>query len=299
MDLVQIRYFLALAESLNFTRAAERCNVTQPALTRSIQRLEDELGGPLLLRERSLTQLTELGRAMLPLLQRTYVAAEEARTKAATLQRQEAGVAPLRLGLCSLAAASSLAPVLRALADRFGAAFELTLIRGTSERLTEMLLHGELDAALLPAAELDSERLNRWLLFEDGLVVLAPAGHRLAALQTVPVGALRGETVLVDPEEGCALRRAFGRLCEGGALPVRHQVSGPESAAQLAAAGLGVALAAGRQPILAGLARRFLDDPAARQSIMLATVAGRPAGRAVDAFIKLARARNWAEPDAA
>ena len=71
MDLVQIRYFLALAETLNFTRAAERCNVTQPALTRSIQRLEDELGGPLLLRERNLTQLTELGRAMLPLLEQT------------------------------------------------------------------------------------------------------------------------------------------------------------------------------------------------------------------------------------
>ena len=50
MDLTQIRYFLALARTLNFTRAAEACNVTQPALTRSIQRLEEELGGPLLLR---------------------------------------------------------------------------------------------------------------------------------------------------------------------------------------------------------------------------------------------------------
>ena len=55
MDLTQIRYFLALAQTLNFTRAAEACHVIQPALTKSIQRLEEELGGPLLLRERALT----------------------------------------------------------------------------------------------------------------------------------------------------------------------------------------------------------------------------------------------------
>ena len=69
MDLTQIRYFLALARTLNFARAAEACNVTQPAPAKSIQRLEEGLGGPLLLRERALTQLPPLGRAMLPLLE--------------------------------------------------------------------------------------------------------------------------------------------------------------------------------------------------------------------------------------
>ena len=76
MELSQVRYFLALAKTLNFTRAAEACNVTQPALTRAIQRLEEELGGPLLYRERSLTHLTDLGKAMLPHLDAAYMAAE-------------------------------------------------------------------------------------------------------------------------------------------------------------------------------------------------------------------------------
>ncbi len=110
MDLVQIRYFLALARTLNFTRAAEQCNVTQPALTRSIQRLEDELGGPLLLRERSLTQLTELDRAMLPLLERIADAAEAVRAGAESLRRRD--TAPLRLGLCTPVTTALLVPVL-------------------------------------------------------------------------------------------------------------------------------------------------------------------------------------------
>ncbi|MBZ9734380.1 LysR family transcriptional regulator [Mesorhizobium sp. CA18] len=62
MEISQVRYFLAVAKELNFTRAAEQCNVTQPALSRAIKLLEDEFGGPLFHRERRFTHLTELGR---------------------------------------------------------------------------------------------------------------------------------------------------------------------------------------------------------------------------------------------
>ena len=290
MDLVQIRYFLTLARTLNFTRAAEQCNVTQPALTRSIQRLEDELGGPLILRERSLTQLTELGRAMLPLLERTAEAAEAVRAGAESLRRQDA--APLRLGLCTLVTTAVLVPVLKELAARF-TGLELTLTHGPSARLVEMLLHGELDAALLPEAEIVAERLNRWPLFEDSLIILAPPGHRFAALEAVPLAALDGEVVLVRTEEGCALSRALERLRGDAGIQVRHRASSEEGIAHMVSAGLGVALAAGRQPSLDGVIRRKLSDPAAQQRVMLAVVAGRPPGRAVDAFVKLARARDW------
>ena len=64
VELYQIRYFLAAAETLNFTKAAEGCAVTQPTLTRAIKKLEDELGGQLFHRERNNTHLTELGREM-------------------------------------------------------------------------------------------------------------------------------------------------------------------------------------------------------------------------------------------
>src|ERR1043165_6064289 len=89
MEMQQVRYFLALAGTLNFTRAAEQANVGQPALTRAIQQLEAELGGPLFHRERQRTHLSELGRIMLPYLQNIFDQTEAAREHAKSLKRLE------------------------------------------------------------------------------------------------------------------------------------------------------------------------------------------------------------------
>ena len=66
MEMHQVRYFLAVARTLNFTRAAEECNVAQPSLTRAIKLLEGELGGDLFRRERPRAMLTPLGERMYP-----------------------------------------------------------------------------------------------------------------------------------------------------------------------------------------------------------------------------------------
>src|SRR6266487_2742508 len=72
MEMHQVRYFLAVADELNFTRAATKCNVSQPSLTRAIKLLEGELGGPLFHRERANTHLSELGRTVQPHLAQIY-----------------------------------------------------------------------------------------------------------------------------------------------------------------------------------------------------------------------------------
>src|SRR5215469_14784213 len=91
MEMQQVRYFLATASELNFTRAAERCNVTQPSLTRAIRHLEEELGGDLFRRERPQAQLTELGQRMHPLLKQCYESAHGARSLAAAINSGEIG----------------------------------------------------------------------------------------------------------------------------------------------------------------------------------------------------------------
>src|ERR687887_2614973 len=97
MEMHQVRYFLATVGELNFTKAAEKCNVTQPSLTRAIKQLEDELGGDLFRRERPQAQLTELGQRMLPLLRQCYEAAMGARSLAAAIKSGEVGALKLAL----------------------------------------------------------------------------------------------------------------------------------------------------------------------------------------------------------
>src|SRR6266511_5596282 len=82
MEMHQIRYFLAVCDCLNFTRAAETCNVTQPALTRAVQKLEEELGGLLFRRERKYTHMTDLGHLVRPQLEAILTQSEQAKTTA-------------------------------------------------------------------------------------------------------------------------------------------------------------------------------------------------------------------------
>ena len=107
MEMHQVRYFLAVAQLLNFTRAAEECNVTQPSLTRAIKQLEAELGGDLFRRERP-TQMTELGQRMHPLLKQCYEAAAGARSLASSFKSGEIGA--LRIALAHSVDLSLLIP---------------------------------------------------------------------------------------------------------------------------------------------------------------------------------------------
>jgi DNA-binding transcriptional LysR family regulator len=146
MEFYQIRYFLALARSLNFTRAAEQCNVTQPALTKAIQKLESELGGVLIHRERHLTQLTDLGKLVLPSLERVYVASESVRALAEEFQPRKVG--PLQIALASCISASILEAALIEVA-KFVPGLQVELIEGEPAEIDNMLLSGVVSAAII------------------------------------------------------------------------------------------------------------------------------------------------------
>src|SRR3954451_5047651 len=95
MEMHQIRYFLAVCEELNFTRAADSCHVAQPSLTRAVKLLEEELGGALFHRGRARSNLTELGRLMRPYLEETYRQSQQATDLAARLPKLEIRHFPL------------------------------------------------------------------------------------------------------------------------------------------------------------------------------------------------------------
>jgi DNA-binding transcriptional LysR family regulator len=281
MELYQIRYFAALCSTLNFTRAAELCNVTQPALTRAIQRLEDELGGPLLQRERNLTQLTELGRLMRPLLEQTLAAADAVKESAGKFSKNE--VAAIRVGLPQAVSARVVAGSLAELIRRIPS-LEVTLKTAPQEALVAALLDGTLDAALLVDRADLPERLDRWPLFSEGYRIAFSPEHRFTALDEVGPEALADEIVIERPGCDAIARLAMPRL--------RHRGETDEHIQQLAALSRFVAIVPEHLPVAPPLEVRRLADPTMRRTITLATVGGRRHSPALESFIKLNRARD-------
>jgi DNA-binding transcriptional LysR family regulator len=277
MELSQVRYFATLCKTLNFTRAAEQCNVTQPALTRAIQRLEDELGGPLIFRERNLTQLE----AMLD--------AADAATALAAAKRQHTpsslkiGLGP---GIGAAAVADAVKEVLKALPDA-----KIHFEESGPAALIEAMLTDMLDCALL-ADDCDMpERLNRWPLYTDRAVAVLPAEHELAARNTVTARDLLEETIIVSDRCG----GFAGQLAAITGFSLRLQSCNGAAAQMLdlVAAGLGVALLSDRLRIAAPLTSRIFTEPELPRRIMLTAVAGRPLNPAAASFVKLCRARAF------
>ncbi len=289
MELHQVRYFVSLCRTLNFTRAAAECNVTQPALTRAIQRLEEELGGPLLFRERTMTQLTPLGRAMLPHLHSMLTAAETAhRIADEQLGRQQSS---LRVGLGPAISASRVSEVVGRLA-RHHPDMAVQFEEAAVPALIEAMLADSLDCALLPDGPDLPERLHRWKLCEERCVVVLPAGHSLAACDALRTEDLAGETLLVGERcGGFALRLIEA---SGARFTLRRCGGSWVQMLDLVAAGLGLALLPDALAIGAGLVSRPLAAPQLARSVLLTLVSGRPQGATVANFVKLCRARAFA-----
>src|SRR5438874_1530362 len=159
LEMHQVRYFLAVAEELNFTRAAEKCNVAQPSLTRAIRQLEAELGGDLFRRERPHAQLTELGERMHPLLKQCYDSALGAKSLASAIKDGEIG--SLKLALSHTINLQLLTSHLTEL-NRIFSRLEVNLLRGTAPEIVELLKSGEAELAISADLGEGWERLERW-----------------------------------------------------------------------------------------------------------------------------------------
>src|SRR3954447_15260170 len=157
MEMHQIRYFLAVCEELNFTRAAERCNVAQPSLTRAIKLLEEELGGQLFHRERTNTHLSELGRMVKPHLEEVYAQAQEAKRQALDFTKLKK--IRLRLGVMCTIQPDELIDLVSGLQSRHPG-IELEVVDASAAQLEDRLLNGDLEVAIycIPGQESD-ERL--------------------------------------------------------------------------------------------------------------------------------------------
>lgn len=289
MEMHQVRYFLAVARTLNFTRAAGECNVTQPSLTRSIQKLEEEFGGLLFRRERALTHLTDLGREMLPHLQRTYDAAQAAKSLAKQIGKAQ--VAPLSLGLSDTVHASQIGELIGEVASALSG-FELSLRTGSSADILAAAMSGDIDVVIVERPQDAPERLEAWELYRRDYVVVMRDDNVLAAANGLQLTDLDHAT-WIERTHDDELR--FKGFCEeAGVNPsFSHKVESDVHIRQLVLAGLGCALLPDDMSLGPRLVSRQILDRDVSKVIILGTIAGRYRSAPVDAFIRAARARSW------
>ncbi len=236
MELAQIRTFLAVAECGSFSRAAERLFLTQPAVSKRVAQLEEELGVPLFDRMGHRVVLTGAGRLLLEEGEAILEGVEECRRRIASLDATPAGTLPLgtshHIGLHRLPA------VLERYVERHPAV-RLELAFLGSEQACHQVLHGSLELAVVTLPERLEEELQAREVWPDPLAVVVSPGHPLAGRRCPPAELTRYDALL--PSGGTQTRALVERALEAhGVRPrVAQQTDFLETLKRLAAIGLG------------------------------------------------------------
>ena len=290
MEMHQVRYFLAVSRTLNFTRAADECNVTQPSLTRAIKQLEAELGGDLFRRERPAAQLTELGQRMHPLLKQCYEAASGARALASSFKSGEVGA--LRIALTHAIDLALLIPYLDQIKRQFNR-LEFRFLRGSNLEVAEFLKKGEAELGIAAEIGEDWDRLDTWPLFTESFGVVVNKRHPLASREEIGFDDLRAEQLL--SRRYCEHSdRLNNSLREHGIDVDRsHEISSERDLIQLLEADIGVAVMPHTASIPATLKRAAVEGLDARRTVHLYGVAGRERTAVASAVMRMLRGADW------
>jgi DNA-binding transcriptional LysR family regulator len=294
VELYQIRYFLALCETLNFARAAERCHVSQPSLTRAIQKLEGELGGLLIRRERRRTHLTELGELTRPMLQE--IQAQTDRIKATAKRHLNQEKKTLRLGVLPSIGPLRFARFFAQVSEDAG--IELQLDEAPMPALCDLMFRGELNAAVVVAhAERIDDRLRCHPLYRERLVCAMLRDHPLARRDSVRLRDLEGQNFLM--RTNCESKDLILENCrqQGLKLHIAYRSGREDWVQAMVAAGCGVTIMPEFCRSLPEIATRPLINPELVREIALATVAGRPHGQPIACILRALCARKWGDAE--
>ena len=241
MELRQLKYFLAVADELHFTRAARKLHVAQPALSQQIRQLEDEIGAKLLERTNRRVSLTEAGEVFRGRAAAAIDQLARAAVDAGQAGRGEAG--SISIGFVSSAVCGALPAILRRFREKLPlVTFELRELE-PSEQLTQ-IRQQHLDIGMMHAV-LDEPNLQSVAISREKLIAALPEGHRLADQTSIDLHALKDETFLV-PRRHAAI--GFHELVvtacrEKGFDPIRIQPTRLlQTAVALVGGGIGIAL---------------------------------------------------------
>ena len=289
MDIRHLRYFLAVAEELHFTRAAERLFIGQPPLSQQIRQLEEEVGVELFLRGTRSVNLTEAGHAFMP---HAYAALESAKQAKVAAKLAAAGeLGTLRIGFTS---AASFNPVVPATISRFREAYpdiDLVLVEQCTSILFSELESQNLDIAFLRPSESQREKLTGYEFLKEPLCVALPAKHRLSKRSKLRLEELsRDPFVLYPRANGSLLYDSIIAGCRNSGFSPRVVQEAPQmgSTVNLVAAGVGVAVVpeSMRQLHPEGVVYAQIEQPTMYTSLWVAHLNQAKVNASIENFLK-------------
>jgi DNA-binding transcriptional LysR family regulator len=243
MELRHLRYFLAVAEELNFTRAARRLNIAQPPLTQQIKALEAEMGVKLFDRTGYRVELTDAGKSFVPQVARILA---DVRNAVLIAKQAAAGdIGHVRVGFTE---SSSFNPLVTAAFRRFRQAYpdvEVSLEENPTTVLATALREGRVDAAFVRPPLRTVKGLTLHIVDEEEMVVAVSNGHPLAERADLEMKDLAEETFVLYPRvEGPGLADTVIAACEkaGFSPKVKQYTPQLSSTINLVAASMGVSI---------------------------------------------------------
>jgi DNA-binding transcriptional LysR family regulator len=290
MEMHQIRYFLAVCETLNFTRAAEQCNVSQPALTKAVRKLEEELGNPLLYREGKRVLVSEFGQLMRPNLEAILGQTESVRSLAEGYGRKRK--MPLNVGVMLTIGPLGLAPFLAQFRHNHPG-IEVEIHEGGLEELTRRLETGALEIALLNAPGGLDDGFRAEPVYDERYVVVFPPSHRLKEKAAIRLGDLSGEDY-VD-RLSCEMREMVMAVCQDNEvnLYATYRSEREDWVQGMVLADMGFAFMPEYSVTASGMLSRPLIEPEVMRTVQMVWMPGRPHSPAGDAFIRAVRGFFW------
>jgi len=273
MELRHLRYFVAVAEELHFTRAAARLHIGQPPLSQQIQALEGELGVQLFERNKRSVRLTVAGQLFLDDAQRILALSEQAAATARRAHRGEIG--ELRIGFTY---STPFTPLFAGVINRYRQLYPgvtLTLLETATRHQIVAIDQRGMDLGFIrPPEELIPDTISLTLLREDRLLAVLPVAHPLAARRQVAIRDLAGAPFVMYPRDaGTGLHPRLLRLCRdaGFEMHIAQEANEAPTIIGLVAAGCGISVLP--TPFdsirMEGVCYRPITDPAASTSLLL------------------------------
>jgi DNA-binding transcriptional LysR family regulator len=290
MEMFQVKYVLAAARLLNFTKAALECHVSQPALSKAIKAIEAELGAPLFYRAGKHIQLSDFGGSLLPHFQRIMNEAAATRTLADNFRLLNN--VPIRLGVMSTVGPVRLSRFLAKFQKDYDGV-EVAVTEAATAELKGRLERGELDLAILNPLGAIKATLSVCDLYKERYIVIFPPDHRLAKLNAVKLSDLSGENY-VD-RLSCEMREMVMDTCrsQNVDLYARFRSEREDWVQAMVLARIGFAFMPECSVTLPELLQRPLIEPEVTRTISLVSVPGRLFSPATAAMVRAAQCFDW------